>query len=205
MDTLVLHYTGMESAAAAIDRLCDPAAAVSAHYVVCEDGAVWALVPETLRAWHAGDSAWRGAEGLNGRSIGIEIVNPGHAHGYVPFGEAQMVAVIGLCREIIGRWPIDPLWVVGHSDIAPDRKQDPGELFDWRRLAAAGIGVFPEGVRAPRAEAAALLAAIGYDTRRAGCVAAFQRRFRAGCVNGVVDAETHGRLQAVAEGYGGEK
>ena len=144
VDMLVLHYTGMTSGAAAIDRLCDPEARVSAHYVVEEDGTVWRLVPEERRAFHAGVSCWDGEQNLNRLSIGVEIVNPGHEWGYRPFPEAQMMAVERLCREVLSRHPIPPYRVVGHSDIAPDRKSDPGELFDWPGLAAAGIGLWPD-------------------------------------------------------------
>jgi N-acetylmuramoyl-L-alanine amidase len=150
IDTLVLHYTGMRSGAEAIARLCDPAAKVSAHYVVEEDGAVFRLVAEERRAAHAGISHWRGRSALNGNSIGIEIVNPGHEWGYRPFPALQMAAVCDLCLEIMGRHPIDPRNVVAHSDIAPDRKQDPGELFDWQGLAANGVGLWPAAALAWR-------------------------------------------------------
>jgi len=141
---LVLHYTGMQTAVAALSRLCDPAAKVSAHYTVDENGVIYAHVPEDRRAWHAGVSAWRGVEDVNSRSIGIEIVNPGHEFGYRPFPAVQMTAVETLCRSILRRHPdIQPADIVGHSDIACPRKQDPGELFEWSRLAAAGIGLWP--------------------------------------------------------------
>ncbi len=147
---LVLHYTGMQTAAAALARLCDPAAKVSSHYLVDEDGAVHALVEEQNRAWHAGVSFWRGATGLNDRSIGIEIVNPGHEFGYRPFPPVQMRAVRALCHGILARWPgIVARNVVAHSDIAPNRKQDPGELFDWRGLAQAGIGLWTDSFAPP--------------------------------------------------------
>jgi len=161
IDTLVLHYTGMASAAAAIDRLCDPAARVSSHYVVEEGGLVWSLVPETRRAWHAGVSFWRGHRDLNDRSIGIEIVNPGHEWGYRPFPALQMAAVCDLCLDILARHPIPARNVVGHSDIAPDRKQDPGELFDWEGLARNGVGLWPDSVDTPAPPDA--LTQIGYD------------------------------------------
>ena len=149
VDLLVLHYTGMASGEAALERLCDPAAKVSAHYLIDEDGTVVALVPEAMRAWHAGRSAWAGRAGSTTRSVGIEIVNPGHEWGYRPFPAAQIAALVELGRGIMERWPI-PAWsVVGHSDIAPDRKEDPGELFDWRAWRAAGIGVWPGGDRGP--------------------------------------------------------
>src|SRR5437764_4448883 len=174
INMLVLHYTGMHSAAAALDRLCDPAAKVSAHYVVEEDGAVWRLVPEARRAFHAGVSCWQGEQNLNDVSIGVEIVNPGHEWGYRPFPEPQMAAVETLCHDILARRRIPSYRIVGHSDIAPDRKSDPGELFDWARLARAGIGLWPEptanqarrrgrGVGVvERAAALADLARIGY-------------------------------------------
>jgi N-acetylmuramoyl-L-alanine amidase len=202
-DLLLLHYTGMATGAAAIARLRDPAAAVSAHYVVEEDGAILRLVPEARRAWHAGVSHWRGMPALNGRSIGIEIVNPGHDWGYRPFPALQMAAVCDLCLAIIARHGIRPRDVVGHSDVAPDRKQDPGELFDWQGLAANGVGLWPVGDLPPPPDASAapgLLAGIGYraDLPLPLLLAAFQRRWRPARVDGVADAETLARLAAVA-------
>jgi N-acetylmuramoyl-L-alanine amidase len=206
VDLLVLHYTGMRSAAAALERLRDPEAKVSAHYLIDEDGAVAALVPEAERAWHAGVSWWQGRDRLNDVSIGIELVNPGHAWGYRPFPEPQLDALVRLAGEVVRRWAIPPGRVVGHSDIAPVRKADPGELFDWRRLARAGIGLWPEAaveVVLDPAAAAAALAAIGYPLEGQGvpleaAVTAFQRRFRPGRVDGRLDSETMGRLAAVA-------
>ena len=209
VNMLVLHYTGMPSAAAALDRLCDPAAQVSAHYVVEEDGTLWRLVPEARRAFHAGVSCWHGAGDLNVVSIGVEIVNPGHEWGYRPFPEPQMAAVEALCRDILSRRRIPPYRVVGHSDIAPDRKADPGELFDWPRLARAGIGLWPapapglarrrgRGVGVvQRAAALADLARIGYCVSAGTeevALAAFQRRFRPERWDGLLDAETCARL-----------
>jgi N-acetylmuramoyl-L-alanine amidase len=196
---LVLHYTGMETASAALDRLCDKAAEVSSHYLVEEDGAIWSLVPEERRAWHAGAAFWRGETDVNSASIGIEIVNPGHEFGYRDFPEAQMRAVEELAGEILKRHAIAPWNVVGHSDVAPRRKQDPGELFDWPRLARAGIGLFPEGAAAPSRDPAGDLARIGYETEDlAATVTAFQRRFRAARVDGALDRETLGLITAVA-------
>lgn len=201
IDMLVLHYTGMRSGAEAIARLRDPAARVSSHYVVEEDGAIFRLVPEARRAWHAGISHWRGREALNGRSIGIEIVNPGHDWGYRPFPALQMAAVCDLCLEILGRHPIPPINVVAHSDVAPDRKADPGELFDWEALAANGVGLWPAAADAPPAGAAmALLGAIGYraDLPEAVLLAAFQRHWRPERVDGIADAGTMARLAGLA-------
>jgi N-acetylmuramoyl-L-alanine amidase len=214
IDMLVLHYTGMQSAESALDRLCDPEAQVSAHYLIEEDGAIWRLVPEERRAWHAGVSYWLGENGLNAVSIGIEIVNPGHEWGYRPFPEPQMHAVEALCRDIIGRRRIPAHRVVGHSDIAPTRKTDPGELFDWRRLARAGIGLWPEpaaelrrrrgrGVGiVERAAALSDLARIGYQVEpgnEAPALVAFQRRFRPERWDGRLDGETAGRLAGIRQ------
>jgi N-acetylmuramoyl-L-alanine amidase len=193
---LVLHYTGMTSAAAALERLCDPAAKVSAHYLIDEDGAVLALVDEARRAWHAGVSQWRGHRDINDRSVGIELVNPGHEHGYRRFPEPQMAALIVLSRAIVARHAIAARNVVGHSDIAPDRKSDPGELFDWKRLADAGIGLWPdEGQAKDRAEGRvgqipAMLRRFGYDTAGTGVLAAFQRHFRPARIDGAGDPES---------------
>ena len=134
IDILLIHYTGMESAEAALDRLCDPAAQVSAHYLIEEDGTIWSLVDEQHRAWHAGIAYWAGETDINSRSIGIELVNPGHELGYRPFPMPQMEALAGLAREILARHTIPNHRVLGHSDVAPERKCDPGELFDWAWL-----------------------------------------------------------------------
>jgi N-acetylmuramoyl-L-alanine amidase len=201
VDMLVLHYTGMRSGEEAIARLRDPASRVSAHYVVEEDGAVFRLVPEGRRAWHAGVSHWRGRTGLNACSIGIEVVNPGHEWGYRPFPALQMAAVADLCLDILRRHPVAAPSVVAHSDVAPDRKEDPGEFFDWEGLAAAGVGLWP---RSPACNLAvppeAALAAIGYrtDLPLPVLVTAFQRHWRPARVDGVLDAETAARLAAVA-------
>jgi N-acetylmuramoyl-L-alanine amidase len=212
IDTLVLHYTGMRTAEEAIGRLRDPASRVSAHYVVEEDGAIWRLVPEERRAWHAGVSYWNGHEALNGRSIGIEAVNPGHEWGYRPFPALQMAALCDLCLGIIARRRIAARDVVAHSDVSPDRKQDPGELFDWEGMAANGVGLWPPAIGGsmPPAAAAAdprkLLGAIGYrtDLPLATLVSAFQRRWRPERVDGVTDAGTIARLVAVAALHDGD-
>jgi len=200
---LVLHYTGMRSADEAFDRMCDPGARVSAHYMIDEDGAVRALVPEGRRAWHAGEAFWRGQTDINARSIGIELVNPGHEFGLRPFPDAQMAALEYLALKIVHNYVISPVNIVGHSDVAPRRKQDPGELFNWVRLAAAGIGLWPSRARLITPDSVdfgALLTHIGYETvdiRKTLC--AFQRRFRASLVDGEIDAETAGLLVRVSE------
>lgn len=205
IDTLVLHYTGMRSGAEAIARLRDPAAIVSAHYVVEEDGEVFRLVPEALKARHAGVSHWRGATALNDRSIGIEVVNPGHEHGYRPFGALQMAAVADLCLEILARHPaIRPHGVVGHSDVAPDRKQDPGELFDWRGLARLGVGAWPERDGPAEGEPLTLLGRIGYrtDLPLPVLVRAFQRHWMPERVDGEADRATLARMRGVLAALG---
>src|SRR5258708_29166259 len=150
VDILLLHYTGMETGAAAVGRLCDPDAKVSAHYTVDEDGTIFSHVREECRAWHAGVSYWAGDRDINARSIGIEIVNPGHEFGYRSFPDAQIEAVIRLAQDIFSRHPIPAERVLGHSDVAPARKLDPGELFPWGELALAGIGLWPQTRKARR-------------------------------------------------------
>jgi N-acetylmuramoyl-L-alanine amidase len=203
IDMLVLHYTGMPSAEAALARLTDPAAEVSAHWLIDEDGAIVALVPEAMRAWHAGVSFWRGAAGVNARSIGVELVNPGHEFGYRPFRERQMAALLELAADITARHRIPARNVVGHADVAPRRKMDPGELFDWRRLARAGVGLWPEEaddcIREPD-PIRGLLAAIGYETEDLfATLKAFQRHFRPARVNGRLDFETARLIKGLAD------
>jgi N-acetylmuramoyl-L-alanine amidase len=205
VDILLLHYTGMESGEEAIQRLRDPAAKVSAHYVVEEDGRVFRLVAEERRAWHAGVSAWRGHADINARSIGIEIVNPGHEWGYRPFPPAQMQAVTALSRAVLSRHAIPARNVIGHSDVAPSRKEDPGELFDWQGLAAAGIGLWPSPrpVSWDRPEFFAHLAEYGYGVAdEAAAARAFCRHFRPGNLATAPDAEMaallHGLLAMVS-------
>jgi N-acetylmuramoyl-L-alanine amidase len=209
IDLLIVHYTGMTSAAAALDRLCDPTTEVSAHYLIAEDGAVWQLVDEARRAWHAGRAFWAGASNINDRSIGIELANPGHEYGYRAFPETQLLALEMLCHRILARHPIPPERVLGHSDIAPQRKEDPGELFPWARLAQAGIGLWPDFTMAATAVGAETvitaqrrLARIGYDARPSGrldsatkaVITAFQRHWRPANCDGALDAETARRI-----------
>jgi N-acetylmuramoyl-L-alanine amidase len=217
-DMLVLHYTGMQTAEEAIARLRDAEARVSAHYVVDEDGTLYALVPEERRAWHAGKGVWQGETDCNAASIGIEIVNPGHEWGYRDFPDVQIDAVIALIADIRSRWTIPDDRIIGHSDLAPDRKEDPGERFPWKRLAGEGHGLWFE----PAAERVAALGAplrpgdaglgatvlsaglhkLGYGVEPRGeydeplrlAVTAFQRHWRPGRVDGVADGETRARL-----------
>jgi len=193
VDILVLHYTGMKTAEEALSRLCDPAAKVSAHYTIGRDGRVYVHVPEDRRAWHAGVSYWAGETNVNARSIGIELVNPGHEFGYEPFPDAQIAALMDLAQGILDRHPITPSRVVGHSDVAPARKEDPGELFPWARLAEFGIGLWP--ARSNREAAVADLARYGYgipphtDVPLEAVIAAFQRHFRPDEITGRWDGE----------------
>ncbi len=204
VDMLVLHYTGMQTGQEALTRLCDPAAKVSAHYLVEEDGRVFRLIQESKRAWHARVASWGGKRNINARSIGIEIVNPGHEFGYRPFTEAQMQSLVVLCREILARYKIPAHHIVAHSDVAPVRKQDPGELFDWERLAEQGIGLFPPEslMTFEKAYNRDDLAAYGYSCQDASdeqLVTAFQRHFRPGQVNGIWDHDCAARLQWLLE------
>ncbi len=211
LDMLVLHYTGMKDGPSALARMRDPQTEVSAHYMVEEDGAVHELVAEEARAWHAGRSQWQGDDDLNSRSIGIEIVNGGHDFGLPAFPGQQIEAVIALCNEIIARRQIPQTRIVGHSDIAPDRKDDPGERFPWRRLAEAGIGLWPEPVTATPAPVAereleAAYRTIGYsavliDSDINSVTRAFQRRWRQADVSGEADAETRRLAVGVAALY----
>jgi N-acetylmuramoyl-L-alanine amidase len=197
---LVLHYTGMPDAAGAIARLTDAAAKVSAHYLVAEDGEIIRMVDEDKRAWHAGLSHWRGVTDVNSASIGIEIVNPGHEFGYRPFPEAQLEALIPLCAEICRRHRIEPINVVGHSDVAPARKEDPGELFPWERLARIGLALArpTRDLADPHWTDAGFLLALerfGYDVADGpAAVRAFQRRFRPERFDGVIDGESRAIL-----------
>ncbi len=203
IDMLVLHYTGMKTADAALTRLCDQTAKVSAHYFIDEDGAILQLVDERHRAWHAGVAVWRGQDNINQRSIGIEIVNPGHEFGYRAFTEAQMVSVIGLCQNVLSRYAIPARNIVGHSDVAPTRKTDPGELFDWQRLAIAGIGIWPEDAEILEMDkdiVACHLDAIGYDISDfSKALRAFQRHYRGQRVTGRIDAGTARRLTGLVQ------
>ena len=214
IDMLVLHYTGMKTAVAALARMCDPAVQVSAHYMIDEDGTTTALVAEERRAWHAGRAWWRGESDINACSIGIELVNPGHEFGYRNFPEPQMAVLEDLAGAIVARHAIPPERVLGHSALAPERRKDPGERFDWQRLAAAGIGLWPRSGTLAAGEVGlpalgpgdigidvvTLQTALGrygwridptgvYSLRTEIVVTAFQRHFRPHRIDGRVDAE----------------
>ncbi len=220
VDALVLHYTGMATGEAALARLCDPAAEVSCHYLIWEDGRIDQLVAEADRAWHAGRSSWRGERDVNAVSLGIELVNAGHEGGCPPYPARQIDALIALGHDINRRHAIAPARVLAHSDVAPDRKIDPGEWFPWERLAVEGIGVHIETVPITEGQSlsygdagrsvAALqskLAKIGFDPPKTGSydidtaliVQAFQRRHRPAIVDGIADASTRLTLSALLE------
>jgi N-acetylmuramoyl-L-alanine amidase len=224
-DAIILHYTGMQSAEAAELWLCDPASEVSSHYLVHEDGRIVQMVREADRAWHAGKCSWRGRTDINSCSIGIEIANPGHPFGYPDFPEPQIDAVIALCRGICERHDIAPERVLGHSDVAPGRKIDPGEKFPWRKLQKAGVGHFvePSPIRGGRflsigdsgepVEALqSMLALYGYgvditgqfDAGTQAVVEAFQRHFRQELVDGVADRSTIETLHRLLAALPGE-
>ena len=213
-DMIVLHYTGMPTGEAALAKMCDPAAKVSAHYMVEEDGRIFSLVPEERRAWHAGKSFWKGETDINAVSVGIEVVNPGHEFGYRPFPEAQIEALADLIADVRSRWTIPDARILGHADVAPDRKEDPGELFPWKHLSELGHGLWVEVGAAPGAALAegeeglgvlalqAGLNRLGYDCPPSGkydattttIVRAFQRHWLQTRFDGVADGETRSRL-----------
>jgi N-acetylmuramoyl-L-alanine amidase len=221
-DMIVLHYTGVPDDQAAISHLCNPASRVSAHYVVLPDGTIVQLVAEARRAWHAGTSSWAGETDINSCSIGIELANPGHEHGYPAFPKRQIAAVIALCRSILNRHRIPPHRVLAHSDVAPARKQDPGEKFPWRLLSDSGVGLWVKPVRGSArggskltvgasgeavSELQSKLAAYGYgipvngefDNGMQQVVTAFQRHFRPTRVDGEADESTVKTLDALLE------
>ncbi len=199
---LLLHYTGMKTAEEALTRLCGPDSGVSCHYLVFEDGTVYGLVDESARAWHAGVGFWQGVTDINSTSVGIEIVNPGHEFGYRAFPRAQMLALRDLARDILARHPIPPWRVLGHSDVAPMRKQDPGELFDWRWLAGEGIGLWPEpiaGADWDEARGREALARFGYDAAAPldAILMAFCRHFRPWRLSAAGDGDIAARLRGL--------
>jgi N-acetylmuramoyl-L-alanine amidase len=217
-DMIVLHYTGMPDAEGAITRLCSDGTDVSAHYIVLEDGRIVQTVPESKRAWHAGSSFWAGEDDINSCSIGIEIINRGHDWGYPDYPARQIAAVTALCRGILLRRNIPTHRVLGHSDVAPARKKDPGEKFPWHLLASSGVGhwvhpapiVAGEGLRtgADGDQVKALQQALArygysieitgiYDVPTTEVVTAFQRHFRPERIDGVADLSTLETLEAL--------
>ena len=211
---IVLHYTGMANRDAALARLTDAAAEVSAHYLIDEQGAAFRLVAEEQRAWHAGVAFWHGVRDVNSASIGIELVNPGHEFGYVAFRAPQIETLIDLMKEIGVRHRIASRDIVGHSDVAPGRKTDPGELFPWPQLARAGLGFWPGNMQATdrhdERTVTWMLSRIGYAVPTSAelgadvvsglgdAVGAFQRRYRPAKIDGVIDAETAALVAALA-------
>ena len=216
---IILHYTDMADCEAALARLCDEAAKVSAHYLIRRDGHIFQLVDEAARAWHAGVSYWQGETDMNSASIGIELDHDGHKDGKMAaFPEAQMAVLISLLQEITARHAIAPQNILGHSDIAPGRKIDPGEAFDWAALSKAGFGLWPDNVPIEDVPSLALgsedkavaplqkaLAAIGYQITADGVfgpqtqavISAFQRHFRPAKIDGIADAETQTLVYAL--------
>ena len=241
IELVVVHFTGMETAEAALRELTQLGSGVSAHWMIDEDGTIYRLVPEERRAWHAGLGSWHHWHDVNAVSIGIELVNPGHDHGYRPFPDLQIEALEDLLADTFKCHGLRPCDLIGHSDVAPERKQDPGELFPWERLARAGFSIWPDDVseypdgglgvmddaedfigdeesrtefgldsislRESVSELQENLRAIGYGietngvfgTQTEAVVAAFQRRFRPGTVDGYADSETRALIQAVAQ------
>lgn len=208
---LLMHYTGMDSADRALHWLCAPESRVSCHYLIDEAGRITQMVSEAMRAWHAGEAFWAGETDINSASIGIEVHNPGHGCGYTDFPDVQMQAVEALSLDIVARHGIKAQMVLAHSDIAPGRKRDPGEKFDWGRLAGAGVGHWVEPTRiegdagfGPGDEGGEIerlqrqLAEYGYGIAPTGlyreetrlAVTAFQRHFRPALVNGRADHST---------------
>lgn len=212
---VILHYTGMKTGSEALKRLCNPAAQVSAHYVVEEDGRVFQLVQETQRAWHAGESCWRGIRDMNSASIGIELVNPGHQYGYRAFPSAQIEVLRKLVSNIVERHHLSPrTCLLAHADVAPERKEDPGELFPWRELAEQGLGLWPipqsvDYGHANDDEVQNHLIGIGYNCSSSGhydlstraALLAFQRHYEPNNLTGTPEKETIARLRALSREF----
>jgi N-acetylmuramoyl-L-alanine amidase len=214
VNLLILHYTGMKSASEALDRLCDQNFNVSAHYLIDESGRIFCLVDENNRAWHAGVAFWGGEKDINNLSIGVEIVNPGHEFGYTQFPHTQMIAVEALCKDIIKRYSIPAFRVLAHSDVAIGRKQDPGELFDWKRLAMNGVGIWPELTSIDGTfemgsitQCQINLKEIGYgldvtgkfDQHTKSTIMAFQRHWLPHSLTGEFDVETAWRIKSILD------
>ena len=206
VEMLVLHYTGMKNCEEALSRMTDPHAEVSAHYLISEIGEIFCLVPEDKRAWHAGISYWRGIKNVNGYSIGIELENPGHQFGYRDFPSSQINALLELSQEIISRYSISARNIVGHSDIAPRRKLDPGELFNWKLMARQGIGLWPttKGQSVLPDNIEILLSFLGYEIYDIGAtIRAFQRHYLPSNISGRMDTQTSQTVNALLDLIGG--
>jgi N-acetylmuramoyl-L-alanine amidase len=199
VDSIIIHYTDMLSAQKALEWLINPDSQVSCHYLIDEEGLIYHLVEEDKRAWHAGESCWQGRTNLNDCSIGIELANPGHSHGYIPFPETQIVSLINLCKEIQTRWEIPSSRILGHSDIAPQRKQDPGHLFPWERLAQERLGLWPiKEKNNQTGDLMKMLSEIGYETiSPIHALMAFQRHFQPHKVDGIANEETYSLLNRI--------
>jgi N-acetylmuramoyl-L-alanine amidase len=212
INLIILHYTGMPEADAARARLCDPTSQVSAHYIIERDGKIWQLVAESERAWHSGVSYWQNETDINSTSIGIELVNRGHQFGYQTFPPVQITSCVSLVQNIMQRHAIAPWGVLAHSDVAPQRKEDPGELFPWQDCAPHGVGFWPQAIPSaiqdpmPLAEIRTMLRAIGYECPLEGeydlplrrVLLAFQRHWLPHHLSGLADAPTSTMLHAVA-------
>jgi len=199
LDSIILHYTDMPHMEETLACFASPHSKVSCHYLICEKGQVYQLVDDEKRAWHAGESSWQGCTDLNSCSLGIELANPGHSHGYLPFPEIQIESLIRLCHMLVKRWNISPSRILGHSDIAPRRKQDPGHLFPWETLAKEGLGLWPNNkeLRSQR-DLTEMLAGIGYETiSPSHALIAFQRHFQPHKIDGIPDEETFRLVQGV--------
>lgn len=199
IDSIVIHYTDMISAQETLSWFLDPLSQVSAHYLIDEEGQIYHMVEEDKRAWHAGESFWQGCRDINSCSLGIELANPGHSHGYKAFPETQITALIKLCKSLKDRWNIPSARILGHSDVAPRRKQDPGHLFPWDRLAQEGLGLWPqERVEIRKGNILTMLSQIGYEVISPGdTILAFQRHFQPHKLDGVLDQETHALIQRI--------
>jgi len=201
IDTLIIHYTDMAQAEEALAWLINPASQVSAHYLINEEGDIYQMVEEDKRAWHAGESFWQGRIDINSCSIGIELANPGHSHGHTPFPDIQIDALIELIHAIRSRWDIPADRILGHSDVAPRRKQDPGHLFPWKRLAQEGFGLWPQKlIEDQTIEVTEALESIGYETLSPShALLAFQRHFQPRKIDGATDRETLCLLQGLLD------
>lgn len=204
LDAIIIHYTDMPSADEALAWLCHPTSQVSAHYLIDEAGKAYQLVQDEKRAWHAGESYWQGCTDMNSCSLGIELANPGHSHGYQPFPEAQIDSFLRLCEQLCRRWDIPKNRILGHSDIAPRRKQDPGHLFPWDILAREGFGLRPSSTQPVIASSDDFvkesLSTIGYETvSLPHTIRAFKRHFQPHQADDRANEETHLLIQGLLD------